>query len=72
MGYSVARWEGDTLVVQTTGFKEEGWLDNAGHPRGHSMRSPSVSIAAISGTSNSKSAAKIRSITRGLLLTRLH
>jgi len=37
MWYSVARWEGDTLVVQTTGFKEEGWLDNAGHPRGHSM-----------------------------------
>lgn len=37
MGYSVGRWEGDTLVVQTTGFKEEGWLDNAGHPRGQSM-----------------------------------
>jgi hypothetical protein len=31
------KWEGDTLVVQTTGFKEEGWLDNAGHPRGQSM-----------------------------------
>ena len=37
MGYSVGRWEGDTLVIQTTGFKEEGWLDNAGHPRGQSM-----------------------------------
>jgi hypothetical protein len=23
--------------VQTTGFKEEGWLDNAGHPRSESM-----------------------------------
>jgi hypothetical protein len=38
MGYSTGKWEGDTLVVQTTGFKEEGWLDNAGHPRGQSMR----------------------------------
>jgi hypothetical protein len=37
MGYSVGSWEGDTLVVQTTGFKVEGWLDNAGHPRGESM-----------------------------------
>jgi hypothetical protein len=37
MGYSVGRWDGDTLVVQTTGFKEEGWLDNIGHPRGESV-----------------------------------
>jgi hypothetical protein len=37
MGYSTGKWEGDTLVVQTTGFNEEGWLDNAGHPRGQSM-----------------------------------
>ena len=37
MGYSVGKWDGDTLVVQTTGFKEEGWLDNAGHPRSQSM-----------------------------------
>jgi len=37
MGYSIGRCEGDTLVVQTTGFKEEGWLDNVGHPRGESM-----------------------------------
>ena len=25
-GYSVGRWEGDTLVVETTGFKDGGWL----------------------------------------------
>ena len=37
MGYSTGKWEGDTLVVQTTGFKEEGWLDNVGHPRGQAM-----------------------------------
>ena len=37
MGYSTGRWEGDTLVVQTTGFKEESWLDNVGHPRSQSM-----------------------------------
>ncbi len=37
MGYSVGKWDNDTLVVQTTGFNEEGWLDNAGHPRGQSM-----------------------------------
>jgi hypothetical protein len=37
MGYSVGRWEGDTLVVETTGFKERSWLDLLGHPRSQSM-----------------------------------
>jgi len=31
-GYSTARWEDDTLVVQTTGFKDDLWLDASGHP----------------------------------------
>ena len=31
-GYSVGRWEGDTLVVETTGFKDGGWLDINGSP----------------------------------------
>lgn len=37
MGYSVGRWEGDTLVVETAGFKEKSWLDSFGHPRSESM-----------------------------------
>jgi hypothetical protein len=32
MGYSVGRWEGDTMVVETAGFNERGWLDIEGHP----------------------------------------
>jgi len=32
MGYSVGRWEGDTLVVETSGFNDRTWLDYAGHP----------------------------------------
>ena len=31
MGYSVGRWEGDTLVVETVGFDERAWLDELGH-----------------------------------------
>jgi hypothetical protein len=31
-GYSTGKWEGDTLVVETNGFKEEGWLDIFGTP----------------------------------------
>jgi hypothetical protein len=32
VGYSSGHWEGDTLVVQTTGFRDEGWLDRSGSP----------------------------------------
>ena len=31
-GYSVGRWEGDTLVVETSGFRDGGWLDVNGAP----------------------------------------
>jgi hypothetical protein len=31
-GYSVGKWEGDTLVVETTGFRDLGWLDVEGSP----------------------------------------
>ena len=37
-GYSVGRWEGDTLVVDTSGFKEGSWLDNSGHPHTEALR----------------------------------
>jgi hypothetical protein len=31
-GYSVGRWEGDTLVVQTNNYRDGGWLDARGSP----------------------------------------
>jgi hypothetical protein len=31
-GYSVGRWEGDTLVIETTNFMDDGWLDVRGSP----------------------------------------
>jgi len=31
-GYSVGRWDGDTLVVETRGFLDGGWLDIIGNP----------------------------------------
>ena len=31
-GYSTARWEGDTLVVDTAGFRDDLWLDMSGSP----------------------------------------
>jgi hypothetical protein len=31
-GYSIGKWEGDTLVVQTVGFKDGLWLDRSGSP----------------------------------------
>ena len=38
LGYSIGRWEGDTLVITTTGFNDRGWLDSAGHPQTESLR----------------------------------
>ena len=31
-GYSSGKWEGDTLVVETVGFRDDIWLDGAGNP----------------------------------------
>jgi hypothetical protein len=32
MGYSVGKWDGDTLVVETRGFNGKVWLDQLGKP----------------------------------------
>jgi hypothetical protein len=31
-GYSVGRWDGDTLVAESNNFHDEGWLDSRGSP----------------------------------------
>jgi hypothetical protein len=31
-GYSVGHWDGDTLIVETTGFRDDVWLDVEGSP----------------------------------------
>jgi hypothetical protein len=31
-GYSVGRWDGDALIVETTNFRDGGWLDMSGNP----------------------------------------
>lgn len=38
LGYSVGRWEGDTLVITSSGFNDSGWLDSAGHPQTEALR----------------------------------
>lgn len=38
MGYSVGHWDRDTLVIETSGFVENSWLDNGGHPGTESLR----------------------------------
>lgn len=37
MGYSVGRWDGDTLVVDTAGYNDRTWLDLTGHPHTESL-----------------------------------
>ena len=38
LGYSVGHWEGDTLVVNSVGFNDMGWLDVGGNPQTESLR----------------------------------
>jgi hypothetical protein len=38
LGYSVGKWEGDTLVVDTIGFNGKSWLDIIGHPQSEQAR----------------------------------
>ena len=35
---SSGKWEGDTLVVETTGFRDDQWLDISGTPASDVMR----------------------------------
>jgi hypothetical protein len=32
LGHSIGHWEGDMLVVDSVGFNDMTWLDDAGHP----------------------------------------
>jgi len=38
LGYSVGKWEGDTLLVDTIGFNDKTQLDLMGHPHSEGMR----------------------------------
>ena len=37
LGYSTGRWVDDELVVETTGFTDQTWLDFSGHPHTESL-----------------------------------
>lgn len=38
LGYSVGRWDGDVFVIETTGFRDGGWMDNKGLPHSDALR----------------------------------
>jgi hypothetical protein len=38
MGYSVGRWDGDTLVVDSAGFNDKTWLSRRGLPHTETLR----------------------------------
>jgi len=38
LGYSVGKWDRDTLVVETAGFNDKTWLDIIGHPHSEALR----------------------------------
>ena len=37
LGYSVGKWDADTLVVDTVGFNDKTWLDAFGHPHSEAL-----------------------------------
>src|SRR5262249_31353578 len=38
LGYSVGKWDGDTLQIDTTGFNDKSWLDAFGHTHSEALR----------------------------------
>jgi hypothetical protein len=38
LGYSVGKWDGDSLVVHSIGFNDRGWLDARGHTHSEAMQ----------------------------------
>ena len=37
-GWAVGHWDGDTLVVESTGYDERAWLDTNGYPHSEGMK----------------------------------
>ncbi len=37
MGWSIGHWDGDTLVVDVTGFNDKTWFDRAGNFHSNAM-----------------------------------
>src|SRR4030095_3685739 len=38
MGYASGRWDGDTLVIESTGFNDLSWFDRAGNFHSDALR----------------------------------
>jgi hypothetical protein len=38
LGYSIGRWEGDTLAVDTVGLTDQSWLDARGHTHSQQLK----------------------------------
>jgi hypothetical protein len=38
LGYSVGKWDGDSLLVDTIGFNDRGWLDARAHAHSEALR----------------------------------
>ena len=38
LGYSVGSWDGDTFVIQTSGFNDKSWLDAGGTPHTEALK----------------------------------
>ena len=46
-GYSLGRWDGDVLVVDTAGLNDKAWLDDGGHPRSDQMRTTEKFVSGV-------------------------
>ena len=65
MGYSVGRWDGDTLVVESNGYNDKTWLHGEGlGTHREAARSRSATSAPTSGTCSSTSRTTIPARSR--------
>ena len=67
MGWSNGRWEGETLVVDTTGFNDMTWFDRAGNFHSDAMHVVErITLAQRGYSDRTKPRSRIRTCSRGL------
>jgi len=64
VGYSVGKWDGDTLVIERCGFDDRAWLDQDGNVYSREMNVQEVGAGRIGDARKWDTVSRIRTLLR--------